>query len=184
MDNEERSKLEKTLDRINFWIQNVDSKISFLLALSGVILGFVFTSDSIDKAITSYIEDIDISWSAAFAMINLLIFIVAIYYVGKGVWQFLSSLKGRIKPSVYQEEGLDTNSSIFFATIASSRNYQEYKRRFREADEENDLLSQIYINSKIVTKKFNLYNGGVKSLTIGIVLLIIFKLLSFINTGS
>jgi hypothetical protein len=192
MNNDERNLLEKNLDRINFWIQNVDAKNSFLLALSGVIIGFVFTSDSFDKSITSYIKDVgpSISWSAIYAIINLSLFVASIIAIGNCLRLFLSSLKGRIDPSIWNEEDLDTKSTIHFQTIAASKNFREYKRRFKRLDtvqekreevEANDLLSQVYINSKIVTTKFNLYNRGIKSLTIGVALLFLFKMLSFIS---
>jgi len=191
MDNEERNLLEKNLERVNFWIQNVDAKNSFLLALSGAIVGFVFTSDSFDKAITSYIDEIDkdISWGSIYAILNLILFLVSIFYIGRGMWLFLSSLKGRIDPSIWSEEELDTQSLIHFQSIAASTNYRQFKRRYDGADldaerkasaEKNDLLSQVYINSKITTKKFILYNKGICSLVIGGACLIIFKLLSFL----
>ena len=34
----------KNLERVNFWVSNCDSKVSYLLTLQGIILTIIFTS--------------------------------------------------------------------------------------------------------------------------------------------
>ena len=70
----------------------------------------------------------------------------------------------------------DRKSNIFFGHIASHENQQAYLSRI-EATNLNkyieDLVSQIYINSKICEQKFKNYNKGVKISGISIIFLLI-----------
>jgi hypothetical protein len=184
MDSQENEKVMKeNLERIQFWIGNVDAKISFLLALSGAILGFLLASESIDNIIKSYFDLSEKGWKLWIAILNGIIFVLAIYYIGKAVINFLQALRGRIDPKEYRQMGLDTRSLIFWGTIADRKRYQDFKDDLEKATNGemlNDVQSQVYINSKITKTKFEIYNKGVKALSIGIILLIIFKILGFI----
>lgn len=56
------------------------------------------------------------------------------------------------------------DSKIYFVDIASNNDCNIYKRKLMkqtDADEIQDLINQIYINSKICTKKYKRYNIGV-----------------------
>ena len=69
----------------------------------------------------------------------------------------------------------DRKSNIFFGHIASHENQQAYLSRL-EATNLNkyieDLVSQIYINSRIYKQKFKNYNKGVKISGISIIFLL------------
>lgn len=183
----EKSKIEEvlkeTLDRIQFWIGNVDAKISFLLSLSGIILGFIFASETIDNIIKGYFN-LDVTGLRIWiAIINGIILIGSVFYISKAIIHFLIALKGRIDPKEYRQYKVEVKSLIFWRSIADINQYVDYKKRVDSLDEEtmiNDLQSQVYINSKITKEKFIIYNKGVRFLSVGIVLLIVFKIIGYI----
>ncbi|PAL04094.1 Pycsar system effector family protein [Peribacillus simplex] len=184
MDNKKREELlGSTLERIQFWIGNVDAKISFLLSLSGALLGFMFASDSIDGTIHSYIGLKELDWRMWVAIINGTVFVATVFFISKAIIHFLKALKGRIDSNVYRQQGLEVKSLIFWGTIAENKRYVDFKDSLDAETEEtilNDLSSQVYINSKITKRKFEIYNNGIKALSISIILLVAFKLIGYI----
>jgi len=48
----------QNLERVNSWINNVDTKISYMLAFIGIIATIIFTNDNIIKTIKVYIDNI------------------------------------------------------------------------------------------------------------------------------
>lgn len=185
MSSSEKEKAEKILNNTNFWISNVDNKISFILGFTGVFLGFIFASDSITASIQNYItnlSEINVKeLSFILSLIGIALFGFTIYYIIRAVHYFLEASHGRINPKKIKESGLETNSSIFWGTIAS-RNYKNFKKTFDETDEQelNDIKSQAYINSKIAKIKFVNYNSGIKKLKRSIIIFISFKLFTYI----
>jgi len=188
MDNQTKDEIaEKTIDRINFWLGNVDSKVSFVLSFAGIFLGFIFASDSITKSIEGYIKFIisnDLTLGKfIFSCIALLLFIASMVFMGISIYNLLGALKGRINPDTYSQANLETKSILFWGSIANSTNYTAYKQKIdllTDVNLSNDLKSQAYINSLICTKKFELYNKAINKLTWGIILFVLFKLLTYI----
>ena len=80
--------LKDILDRINFWVCNVDQKAGILLAIEGVILTITCTSEALCK-IVSIIKNgcNDLSfcsndtWVAIFTVLALLSTLISIYIV-------------------------------------------------------------------------------------------------------
>jgi hypothetical protein len=174
------------LDKVNFWIGNGDAKVSFIIGFTGVFLGFIFASDSITESIQNYLKTIlEMSISDIKTILSLagtVLFIFAIYYIVRAVYFLLKALKAKIDPSVYSETGLETDSTIFWGTIAKS-DYATFKQKVDTIQDNallNDIYSQIYINSKITTEKFANYNSGLSCLTRGIIFFVIFKLLTYL----
>ena len=67
------------------------------------------------------------------------------------------------------------NSLIFFGGINSFNKITNYEKAIKKMDKKDlldDLISQIYINSKIATKKYRRYNLGLKFTVIGFFLFI------------
>lgn len=188
MDNQTKDEIaEKTIDRINFWLGNVDSKVSFVLSFAGIFLGFIFASDSITKSIEEYIKFItsnDLTFGKfIFSCIALLLFIASMVFMGISIYNLLGALKGRINPDTYIQANLETKSILFWGSIANSTNYTAYKQKMdslTDVNLSNDLKSQAYINSLICSKKFELYNKAINKLTWGIILFVLFKLLTYI----
>lgn len=181
----QHDRAKKILDNANFWISNVDSKVSFIISFAGVFLGFIFTSDSTTESVQKYISTVgEINMNdfrIILSFIAIVLFILTIYFISISVYQLLKALRGRIDPKNFEQPGMEMESSIFWGTI-SSKDYATFKKSFDTSDEQhlNDLQSQAYINSLITNEKFNNYNKGLNSLKNGIILFIIFKLITYI----
>mgnify|MGYP007038901753 FL=1 len=82
------------------------------------------------------------------------------------IFYLFKCLEGKINSSVFSEKDLQTESLLFFQTIAK-KSFKQYKTDIKHINEKKifeDYLSQIYINSKICTVKFTNYNKGLKLL--------------------
>jgi len=159
----------KTLERINFWISNCDTKISFSLAFAGILLGGFFSSGiitgSLSKLIkglkemdksTSYLKVQYLEITTVILVAFIILMIVSLTYLFRGK-------KGSINPSVYKEADLTLDSTLFFGTI-QTKSFVGFRNQMNEIEKgnlANDYLSQVYINSKICNRKFTLYNKGV-----------------------
>lgn len=94
----------------------------------------------------------------------------------------IMALKGKVNSKVYKEHRLETNSLLFFGSIAKM-NYCEYKEKCQKQGNGqflNDINSQIYINSKICDYKFKLYNYSIKLLIISFIVFCICELFNII----
>ncbi|GIX59953.1 MULTISPECIES: hypothetical protein [Bacillus cereus group] len=181
---QKQEKASGILEKANFWISNVDAKVSFIVSFTGVFLGFIFASDSITKSVQNYLKTIsEMSFNDLKMILSLvatILFVISIYFIAKAVYQLMKALKGRIDPELYKQSGLETKSSIFWGTIAL-KDYATFKNTFDQSEEQqlNDIQSQAYINSLITKEKFENYNDGLRNLQRGIVVFVIFKLLTY-----
>jgi len=183
-DGQNREELGKILERINFWISNCDTKISFALAFAGVLLAGFFSSSIITGSLNTLIEktakiNIASFWEVVVLIVCTLVLIVFIICTVVAVTYLFKALKGAIDTSVYKESGLTSDSLIFFGTIAN-QTFQAFKDKTNTSDDnkmKNDLLSQIYINSKNCDNKFKLYNIGVNLLIISVILFVLLNIL-------
>ncbi|PGK52567.1 hypothetical protein CN918_29850 [Priestia megaterium] len=174
-----------TLDRINFWISNCDTKISFSLAFAGILLGGFFSSSiitgSLNKVIKKiiHIDSIHEYWQTRLIELTTLVLLAFIVLMAISITYLFRGLKGSINSDVYQQAGLTTDSNVFFGSIAN-QSYQSFKQKVTIASNEdnlNDYLSQVYINSKVCQKKFQLYNSGVQFLIYSTVLFVVLNIL-------
>lgn len=187
MDNKKVDQVtNQTLERINFWIGNADSKISFILSFAGIFLGFIFASDSINESIKDLLKILGDNKSSArgffLALVTLLSFIGSMTFIGISLYYLLGALKGRINLE-NNHHGFEDNSILFWGSISKFGNYTTYKQRLDSVQEDelfNDLASQVYINSLTCTKKFQLYNKGIDKLVWGIILFVVFKILTYL----
>lgn len=170
----------EVLNRINTWIANCDTKISFALAFSGVLFGIFFTSDIIQSSLKENLSNIrDLEVAKILSFISLLCTIGFIICLFLSVCYFFKGLKGQINNSIYKQEGLETNSLLFFGTIKNMK-YQDFKDTVTDIEKvklENDYLSQIHINSTICNSKFIYYNKGMKFLIWAISLFFLFNIM-------
>src|SRR5690606_25938504 len=111
----------KKLELINHWISNCDTKSSFILTFYGVVLTIIFTSNiggemistlSFNKAERVNCE----SFGNFILLVNTIGFFVTSIITFN---QIYLTLKGRIEAKTYQQNGLKTDSNIFFGSIAS-----------------------------------------------------------------
>lgn len=152
----------KKLELINQWISNCDTKSSFILTFYGVVLTIIFTSNIGGEMIScfSFNKAKEINCES---FRNFILLLTAIGFFITSVitfYQIYSTLKGRIDQKVYQQNGLNTNSNIYFGSIAL-KTFENFESESNNEDETkfiNDINSQVYINSKIVDQKFKHYN--------------------------
>ncbi|EEM44240.1 DUF5706 domain-containing protein [Bacillus cereus] len=159
----------QTLERINFWISNCDTKISFSLAFAGILLGGFFSSGIITGSLNKLMKGLkEIDKNTPYLRIQYLeittvVLVVFIILMIVSLTYFFRAKKGSIDTGVYNEADLSKDSTLFFGTI-QNKSFIAFKNSMigiKKDELVNDYLSQIYINSKICNRKFTLYNKGV-----------------------
>ncbi|MER0139994.1 DUF5706 domain-containing protein [Bacillus safensis subsp. safensis] len=171
----------QTLERINFWISNCDTKISFSLAFAGILLGGFFSSGIITGSLnklmkglkeidkdTPYLKIQYLEITTVVLVMFIILMIVSLTYLFRGK-------KGSIDTGVYNEADLSKDSTLFFGTI-QNKSFNGFKNSMigiKKDELVNDYLSQVYINSKICNRKFTLYNKGVNWLIASTIVFII-----------
>ncbi|NMI05036.1 hypothetical protein HF638_13740 [Paenibacillus sp. SZ31] len=182
-EHEKKALIGGILERTSFWIGNVDAKASFLLSITGVILGFVLSNESIEKTVDYLYYHFDYKETQSLiGLVHILIFFLAIVCITLALWAFLNTLRGKVDQKKIRQRGLEKKSLLFWGGIAD-RKYKEYVDDLNEVKVEqlrNDMNTQIYVNSFITTTKFRVYNHGITLLKLGLVFLVIYKFISFI----
>lgn len=172
----------QNLNRIVSWIHNCDTKSSFILTLQGLVLSLIFTSN-----FSSYFtETFQRNFTTELNLETILFFIEGVVlslFLFTSLMQLvhiLLALVARLNPKIYKEKGLVLDSIFFFGSIASM-DYEKFKNTLKDSDEakiENDLDSQIFINSKICNLKFKYYNKAIMYLFFSLILVIIYVILT------
>lgn len=161
-----KEELQFTLDTVNSWVNNCDQKAGILLTVVGVAVTVIMTSDFV-KYLRQYIfapfvdycqGNNQLSFSCGrfvvFVLLSVVcaILITTFYYLLKAISANIDYKK------MYEDNpGLEKTSYIFYGTI-SGITYDDFKHRGIKF--EDDLKSQIYVNSRIATAKFMNYNEG------------------------
>lgn len=181
--------LEQSLDRVNMWIGNCDQKAGFLLATIGVIMTILFTSDFMDDVKKAVIKPFLEYWKnqegIEFCLVNFLFSISLVATIILSVFSAIYALRtisATINSKKIQMDNprVVSKSFLFFQTI-SSMNYEDFKNH-EGADYQLDLLSQIYINAKICTKKFKSYQKALRLFYVVVICLaFMFSLYLFIH---
>lgn len=160
----------QTLDFVNSWISNVDAKASFGLAFVAVLAGFIFYNiGETPTPIQEFLEELKNCTFSILVLIRAVLVVVLYISCLVSIIMFFAALFGRIKSPTGTSERL---SLIFFGTIAQY-SLNDYKCKALDMDEnaiEDDLLEQIYINSKICKQKFEYYNQGIYALVVATIL--------------
>ena len=97
-----------------------------------------------------------------------------------GIARLIFTLVARINSNVYNEPDLITDSVLFFGKISDKASYQVFQNDVLNMTKEEylkDLLSQIYINSKIANEKHVNYNKGIKWTIIGFIAFVVMFLI-------
>lgn len=162
-DKEKKENLKHTYDTVNMWTNNCDQKAGILLAIISVVISIIITSDSLKmlkKHIFSpFIEywsgnsELVFSWSR---FICFFLFTIAAFMLLLSCYYLFKTINANIDYEKMHEENpkLAKTSYIFFETI-SKMTYENFKKD--KVEYLDDLRSQIYVNSKIVTTKFQNY---------------------------
>ena len=151
----------ETLGIINTWIGNMDTKVSFALALAGVLIGVIF-----EKGIPNAFERItEVSKLAELSGGEIIAAIlVALLYLSSFI--SMLSIIARVK-------NLNNASSAFFFGSIGNMTLENYKNAVKDMDEKeivDDLEEQIHTNSKICSLKAKWYNKGIKFLLVTVIL--------------
>ena len=155
-----------TLELVNSWINNCDQKAGIVLAVVGVIVTVVMTSDFV-KFMREYVfvpfmdycsgnKELSFSWSR-FTVFFL--FVIAVIILITCCCYLFRAIRANIDyTKMYKENPeLEKTSQIFYGTISGMK-YDDFKKGGIEFVD--DLKSQIYVNSNIATTKFQNYNEG------------------------
>lgn len=157
-----REMAEYTLNLVNSWISNIDSKTSYGLSVSGVLSGFILVQ-GIPKAFLMW-KDEGTAPFVAFLGSSMVVLLYIFSLIA--ICFFIFTLKARVKKPVPRA------SHLFFGDIANME-HGTFSTSFKNlctSNYEDELIDQIYINSCICSKKVKLYNFGLVSLIIASIL--------------
>lgn len=180
--------LKLRLDRINSWINNCDQKASILLAVEGIVVTILCTSDYISWIRQKLIFPIYYYYetrNGEFSLINaiqLCLLTVMLVLIVSSIFYSLQVIKGTTDPSLFKQSGL-TEKSLLHFTFISSESFNNFKRATINQSNEsmlNDLLSQIYINSSICTTKFKYHKKSVYYFCWFLFLLVFISVIQFV----
>ena len=172
---EKREQLQSDLERVNFWINNVDQKASLLLAVLGIILSIACSTDKVFEIVFAALKPIidALKHQDCIPILNILMVImicICIWHLGKTILFILNAIKATTDPNSFKQKDLNTYSLLHFQSIdnRSYKSFQKYRLiQMEEMKEEiSDFLSQIYINSIICVNKFDNYDKGLHSLKV------------------
>lgn len=155
----------RTLEMINTWISNIDTKVSFALSIAGVLIGFVFSKGmpSAFKRVGEVSKLAELNGGEIIAAI----LVCALYIVSFiSILYFMLAILARIKNS-------SNVQSIFFFGSVANQNLLDYQAKLNQMSEKDiieDLEEQIHTNSLICSKKAKYYNIGVKCLVVYLIL--------------
>lgn len=149
MANIDIEKLQIQLDKNDYWIQNVDTKISIILTFLGVFSGYILATEDIER-----LFDVNMK---SFQWISTLLFVVTAIFIAISIYFSFKGMKASTKNS--------QPSLWFFGDVAQfehSSNFARKKRIQTEEEYKEDIINQIYTTALIANKKFKFFN---KSLT-------------------
>ena len=165
--------LQSTLDHIIGFVNSCDVKASIVLGIFGIVVGGLL-SDSILTILLSNLN-LAIGSDGLFAPIFLVLFGLSSISILTGLFFLISAISAKTKLS-------KKDSKIYFVDIAANATEEAYRKKLvplKETDVSADLISQIYITSKICTKKYRHYNFGLLTLAIGIVVFLLDNLAAY-----
>lgn len=152
---EERLKIEEeNLRRVIKWVLAGDAKIGIILAFQAGFIAFLATKGAEIKGILSVNQ---INNTSAPLVLALLIFLLASF----------SSIKEAFH-GLFPDIKIRGVSLLFFGSIPilGLEKFKQNCQNLSYEEYEEDLLSQIYINSSIASAKFNHVKNSIKSLLV------------------
>lgn len=179
----------KNLERVNFWVTNCDSKVSYLLTLQGIILTIIFTSNYAGRLVVTLSYNLtfnNFGWQSFFRFIEGLSLYAFVVLILISLYNAYSTLRARLDPKIFKEPGLVTNSVLFFETIANRKfsDFQTDQQTTTNVNSntlDNDIDSQVFINSKICQIKFKYYNLTLKYCKLALITGLIYLIMTIKN---
>lgn len=168
--------LNARLDRVNRWIENCDQKVYILLAFMGACIAVFFTSNIFLKArailITPFYAYLKEHEAYSFSVKIFLLFIGLIAVAILTVVMIVYLLKALFPSTVIKKFSddnptLESMSLLHFESIAKMRFDDFEPKALIDINDryKHDLLSQIFINSKICDNKFANLKKGLKAMS-------------------
>lgn len=179
----------KNLDRVNFWVTNCDTKVSYLVTLQGIILTIIFTSNYASRLVETLSYKLtfaNFGWQSFFRFIEGVCLYAFIFLIVLSLYNAYSTLRARLDPKAFKEPGLTLNSVLFFETIAKRKfsdfiSDQSGVTNVNSNSLDNDIDSQVFINSKICQLKFKHYNLALKYCKFAFVVGLIYLIMTIKN---
>lgn len=158
--------LQHTYDTVNSWLSNCDQKAGILLAVMGVAITVLMTGDFLkffrEFIFSPFVQyckgQNDFSFSLGRFSVFLLLFVAAVMLIVSCCYLF-QAIRANIDYDKMRKENpsLVAKSYIYYGAISGMK-YDDFKKE--DVDYNEDLRSQIYVNSKIAITKFQNYNEG------------------------
>ena len=149
----EKEDAYRSLELINGWIENLDTKASFLLAYIAVLMGFV-----VSNGLPS-IFNTSVPLPITKDFIGKALCIVLLYL------SLISSVIILLLVLTARTKAKSKESSLLFFNEISKMGLNDFRSKVLNRTEEelvNDVLEQVHTNAVICTKKSRFYNWGVK----------------------
>lgn len=153
-----------SLDLVNIWINNADTKVSISCGVFSVIIAvIVFTAENILENTLEQINCIIYSWFHIVGIITVIAFMASIFF---HLWAinplFFSESKFTKKKSSKKTE--KPPFSIFYDEIRLFDNPDDYIKAAKDISEEvftDEILKEVYFNSKICSQKMRRFKTGI-----------------------
>lgn len=163
------------LNRIEQWINNCDTKTSVLLGLLGIFFGLNTSIFEVFDFIKCFIL-----YPNNFCFIDKVFIFVALFFVIVYITMIILCLFFSIKSINAKIYNIYKNK-LFFGNIATSyESAEKYHKDITKMTQKKlqfDINEQIYINSKICTKKFKNYKKALVFLILSILTSIVCSIL-------
>jgi len=155
----------RSLELINRWIENADTKASIILGFSGVFLGFFI------KWMEKFLNLELINYCLIKFILISTIGVTCLILLCLGIYSLFQVLFPNVKEHC---------PSIFYFSSISNLKLEEFINKIKSIKDdeiEDDLINQIYINAKIANAKFTNLSTGIKRIMFGFFLGIAFFIL-------
>ncbi|WP_409276152.1 Pycsar system effector family protein [Neobacillus sp. SCS-31] len=176
-----KENLVSQLDRHLDWIKNCDTKSSIVLAVIGIFLS-VFTSEHsinmLNDILTKSVHNISFS-NFLYLLLFTLFWCIFLY----GAYCLIRVLIPRLGKDAQLYDRTTHKDSLYYFEDISKNTFSEYKDKMlslSQSDELTDILSQIFINANICTRKYTYYSKGIKYAFLGISGVLIFYIIGII----
>lgn len=151
---------EYTLELVNSWISNADTKVSISSGVFSVIVAvIVFVAENTLKDNNAVVSNPSVyKWFVFSSIISAIAFLASEFF---HLWAISPSFKAGKKHLRKNEE---PGFSIFYDEIRLFQSAEQYASSARKASErqyEDKVFEEIYYNSKICTKKMIRFKIGI-----------------------
>ncbi len=165
--------LQSTLDRIIGFVNSCDVKASIVLGILGIVLAGLLSDKTLENLYFALSSAVKLK--GFLSIFYLFSFTISALSVIIGLGFLIYAISAKIEQS-------GNNSNIYFVDIMLNKNAAAYLQKLKSNTESSvvdDLISQIYINSSICTKKYKRYNLGLKLTTIGVTVFLFSNLIAY-----